>query len=99
MPENDQPNELAQPAPIKEGKGWSAFARLASFAIVTGGGLMAFAVMTAPTHARGATTSSRLKWQRATQQIPEIETAPESQATAITGAAKWDPICHPSPQK
>jgi hypothetical protein len=31
---------------------------------VLGGGVVAFAVMTMPTHVRGATTSSRLKWQQ-----------------------------------
>jgi hypothetical protein len=87
MPDDDQLNGIGEPTPVGEGEGWSVLARWASFATVIGGGVVAFAVMTTPTHVRGATTSSRLKWQQATHEAT-CEGAQEVQSGSLTNAAK-----------
>jgi hypothetical protein len=89
MPEYDQSTEIGGPTPPDAKEGWSTWARFVSFSIVIGGGLAAFAVMTAPTHVRGATASARLKWQQQSN-APGTEAATTSNADTV-GAPPTQP--------
>ena|SRR5215469_1595759 len=64
MPDDNQSNGIGEPTPVSSGEGWSVLARCFSYAVVIGGGAVAFALMTTPTRVRGATVSARVKWQQ-----------------------------------
>ena len=87
MPEENQTNETGEPMPVNDDVGWSLLAKWTSFAVVLGGGVVAFAVMTTPTHARGATTSSRLKWEQVRRDAAACEWAQGVESEALTNAA------------
>jgi len=85
---DDDNSSIGEPAPVEGGSMWETLGRFAGLAIAAAGGITIFAVLTTPTHVRGATASSRLRWQ----QIP----ACEEPAATIQGASQTNTT---SPQR
>jgi hypothetical protein len=87
MPEENQTNEIGEPMPANDDVGWSLLAKWTSFAVVLGGGAVAVAVMTTPTHARGATSSNRLKWEQVRRDAAACERVQERESGVVTNPA------------
>lgn len=69
MPEENTPDPIAGPMPVKSPAGSNLLTRLIATAAATVGGFLIFAPFLAPTCVKGATRSAKLKWEHRQREI------------------------------
>jgi hypothetical protein len=91
MPNEEHNDSIGGPEPVDPGAVESVITRVVVALAVTAGGIVAFAALTAPVQCRGATRSSRLRWEERQQQIEEAIKAEHAETNADGQEARKPP--------
>jgi hypothetical protein len=71
MSDINEPNSIGNPEPVESGRDWGIFDPIPNI-VALFGGIVAVAMLAAPTRLAGSTHSAKLKWQQRQAEIQRV---------------------------
>lgn len=71
MSDNNKPNSIGNPEPVDSARDWGVFDPIPNIVALVGG-IVAVAILAAPTRLQGSTHSAKLKWQQRQAEVERV---------------------------
>jgi len=85
MSDYNKPNSIGNPEPVDSGRDWGVFDPIPNIVALVGG-IVAVAILAAPTRLAGSTHSAKLKWQQRQAEVERVITAEAATDTSDESA-------------